>query len=82
MAELRVTCAIAGEWETLSCLPHGLILIGWNRSQRVLKNSIKLGNRERSKSQILRFTKFKALFCVHCLCGLQVSQFTYKFLFK
>jgi len=35
MAELRVICAIAGEWQKLSCLPHGLILIGWNQSQTV-----------------------------------------------
>jgi len=76
MAELRVICAIAGDRGTLSCLlPHGLILIGWNQSQRVLENNVKVGNRERSKSQMLRFTKFKALLCVRCPCGLQVCQF-------
>ena len=40
-----------------------------------LKNVVRVDNCERSKSQMLRVTKFKTLLCVHCLCGLQVCQF-------
>jgi hypothetical protein len=30
--ELRVICAIAGEWGKLTCQPHGLILILWKQT--------------------------------------------------
>ena len=58
-----------GEADWPATWPHSVLL---GPVTKGLKYIIIVGDVERSKSQTLRFTRLKAVLCVHCLCGLQM----------
>jgi len=42
VSEVRVICAVAGDWHSTTLLSHVLILVYWNKSWRVKRMLLKL----------------------------------------